>query len=300
MKTIKRRPASGALRQPHTRIASPAMAAKTSNGIRRFGPPLPTILSIKILPAMIRKRRIAVTPRGAPGRFTVCRILNTWIKAPANNRARTTSVQRCRRNHQKMKTAGSRRIQKGPLTPPMAKRRMSDTRPRQLSGGTRKGKECLQQGKVPHGIGEYDMDLGRVRNGDVDDSHQHADRQRSPGGAAAREQCGHGKSLDHGAGDVHNQGRPLHGKKQRDTREQPGQRLHIASLREGQRPQPVQVIGLLIPDPTVFGEELRVKQGAGKTSEDGQESRDENRHLPSEANTFPRGCSFKKAHGTYR
>ena len=79
-----------------------------------------------------------------------------------------------------------------------------------------------------------------------------------------------------------------------------GKRLHIASLREGQRPQPVQVIGLLIPDPTVFGEELRVKQGAGKTSEDGQESRDENRHLPSEANTFPRGCGFKKAHGPYR
>ena len=44
----------------------------------------------------------------------------------------------------------------------------------------RKSKQSLQQGKVPHGIGEYNVNLGRVGNSDVQRSHQHADRQRAP------------------------------------------------------------------------------------------------------------------------
>jgi hypothetical protein len=47
----------------------------------------------------------------------------------------------------------------------------------------------------------------------------------------------------------------------------------------------MQVIGLLVPDPPIFGEELRVQQSAGEAAEDGNKNREKNYHLPLE--TYP-------------
>ncbi len=62
----------------------------------------------------------------------------------------------------------------------------------------------------------------------------------------------------------------------------------------------MQVIGLLVPDPTILGKELRVQKGARQTREDGKKSRDKNRDLPCETYPFSGSYGFNDAHGPCR
>ena len=99
--------------------------------------------------------------------------------------------------------------------------------------------------------------------------------------SGGRAQRGHRKSLDHRASEVHDQRSPLHGEEQRQAGNQ-GERVHITRLGISQRLQPAQVISLLVPDPTVLGEELWVQPCARQTGEDGKKRHAENQQLPVE------------------